>query len=156
MKSKALALYSGIVGLVGGLYLLIAPFLLLAAVVSTAATATVTQSPELTESTTVTQSPELTASTTVTQSPELTASTTVAGVAGVLLPTVLKIAILVLGIVAIVYYKGESRVGSAPSVLLIVGGAVGLIPALGWVGGILAIIGGSLFLGSLKKFKVEG
>ena len=54
------------------------------------------------------------------------------------------------------YTKGESRVGSAPSVLLIVGGAVGLIPALGWVGGILAIIGGSLFLGSLKKFKVEG
>ncbi len=129
MKSKALALYSGIVGLVGGLYLLIAPFLLLAAVVSTAATATATQSPELAASTTV---------------------------AGVLLPTVLKIAILVLGIVAIVYYKGESRVGSAPSVLLIVGGAVGLIPALGWVGGILAIIGGSLFLGSLKKFKVEG
>ena len=112
--------------------MLIAPFLLLAAVVSTAATATATQSPEL------------------------TVSTTVAGVAGVLLPTVLKIAILVLGIVAIVYYKGESRVGSAPSVLLIVGGAVGLIPALGWVGGILAIIGGSLFLGSLKKFKVEG
>ncbi len=35
MKSKALALYSGIVGLVGGIYLLIAPFLLLAAVVST-------------------------------------------------------------------------------------------------------------------------
>ena len=132
MKSKALALYSGIVGLVGGLYLLIAPFLLLAAVVSTAATATATQSPEL------------------------TASTTVAGIAGVLLPNVLKIAILVLGIVAIVYYKGESRIGSAPSVLLIVGGAVGLIPALGWVGGILAIIGGSLFLGSLKKFKVEG
>ena len=129
MKSKSLALYSGIVGLVGGIYLLIAPFLLLAAVVSTAATATATQSPELTASTTV---------------------------AGVLLPTVLKIAILVLGIVAIVYYKGESRVGSAPSVLLIVGGAVGLIPALGWVGGILAIIGGSLFLGSLKKFKVEG
>ena len=129
MKSKVLALYSGIVGLVGGLYLLIAPFLLLAAVVSTAATATATQSPELAASTTVT---------------------------GVLLPTVLKIAILVSGIVAIVYYKGESRVGSAPSVLLIVGGAVGLIPALGWVGGILAIIGGSLFLGSLKKFKVEG
>ena len=78
MKSKSLALYSGIVGLVGGIYLLIAPFLLLAAVVSTAATATATQSPEL------------------------TASTTVAGVAGVLLPTVLKIAILVLGIVAMV------------------------------------------------------
>lgn len=129
MKSKVLALYSGIVGLVGGLYLLIAPFLLLAAVVSTAATATATQSPELVASTTVT---------------------------GVLLPTVLKIAILVSGIVAIVYYKGESRVGSAPSVLLIVGGAVGLISALGWVGGILAIIGGSLFLGSLKKFKVKG
>ena len=44
---------------------------------------------------------------------------------------------------------------SAPSVLLIVGGAVGLIPALGWVGGILAIIGGSLFLGSLKNSKLK-
>jgi len=132
MKSKALALYSGIVGLVGGIYLLIAPLFLLAAAVNTAATAVATQSSEL------------------------TASAATAGIAGFLLPTVLKIAILVLGIIAIVYYKGEERVGSAPSVLLIVGGAVGLIPVLGWVGGILAIIGGSLFLGSLKKFKVEG
>lgn len=132
MKSKALALYSGIVGLVGGIYLLIAPLFLLAAAVNTAATAVATQSSEL------------------------TASAATAGIAGFLLPTALKIAILVLGIIAIVYYKGEERVGSAPSVLLIVGGAVGLIPVLGWVGGILAIIGGSLFLGSLKKFKVEG
>ena len=132
MKSKALALYSGIVGLVGGIYLLIAPFLLLAAVVSTAATATATQSPEL------------------------TASTTVAGVAGVLLPTVLKIAILVLGIVPIVYYKGESRVGSAPSVLLIVCSVVGLIPFLGWIGGIVLVIEGALYLSSLKQFKIEG
>ena len=91
-----------------------------------------------------------------TQSPELTASTTVAGVAGVLLPTVLKIAILILGIVAIVYYKGESRVGSAPSVLLIVGSVVGLIPFLGWIGGIVLVIGGALYLSSLKQFKIEG
>ena len=88
-----------------------------------------------------------------TQSPELTASTTVAGV---LLPTVLKIAILVLGIVPIVYYKGESRVGSAPSVLLIVGSVVGLIPFLGWIGGIVLVIGGALYLSSLKQFKIEG
>lgn len=86
------------------------------------------------------------------QSPELTVSTTVAGV---LLPTVLKIAILVLGIVPIVYYKGESRVGSAPSVLLIVGSVVGLIPFLGWIGGIVIVISGALFLTSLKQFQVR-
>jgi len=39
--------------------------------------------------------------------------------------------------------------------LLIVGGAVGLIPFLGWVGGILTIIGGSLYFGTLKKFVIE-
>ena len=87
------------------------------------------------------------------QSLELTVSTTIAGV---LLPTVLKIAILVLGIVAIVYYKGESRVGSAPSVLLIVGSVVGLIPFLGWIGGIVLVIGGALYLSSLEQFKIEG
>ena len=66
-----------------------------------------------------------------------------------------KIAVLVLGIVAIVYYKDDERVTNAPSVLLIVGGAVGLIPLLGWVGGILTIIGGSLYFGTLKKFVIE-
>lgn len=66
-----------------------------------------------------------------------------------------KIAVLVLGIVAIVYYKDDERVTNAPSVLLIVGGAVGLIPFLGWVGGILTIIGGSLYFGTLKKFVIE-
>ena len=69
--------------------------------------------------------------------------------------SLVKIAVLVLGIVAIVYYKDDERVTNAPSVLLIVGGAVGLIPLLGWVGGILTIIGGSLYFGTLKKFVIE-
>ena len=69
--------------------------------------------------------------------------------------SLVKIAVLVLGIVAIVYYKDDERVTNAPSVLLIVGGAVGLIPFLGWVGGILTIIGGSLYFGTLKKFVIE-
>ncbi|MDS3352942.1 hypothetical protein RK473_05240 [Streptococcus pneumoniae] len=51
--------------------------------------------------------------------------------------------------------RGDKRVGAAPSVLMIVSGGVSLIPFLGWVGGILAIIGGSLFLATLKKFKSE-
>ena len=63
-----------------------------------------------------------------------------------------KLALLVLGIVGAVYYKGDTPVGTAPSVLLIVGGAISLIPFLGWIGGILGIIGGSLYLASLKKF----
>ena len=69
--------------------------------------------------------------------------------------SLVKIAVLVLGIVAIVYYKDDERVTNAPSVLLIVAGAVGLIPFLGWVGGILTIIGGSLYFGTLKKFVIE-
>ena len=91
-----------------------------------------------------------------------TAATTLNGVApagaisGVgLLLNAFKIANLVLGIIAIVYYKGDNRVGAAPSVLMIVSGGVSLIPFLGWVGSILAIIGGSLFLATLKKFKSE-
>lgn len=64
----------------------------------------------------------------------------------------LKFALLILGIIGAVYYKGDARVGAAPSVLLIVGGAISIIPFLGWIGGILGIIGGSLYLASLKKF----
>lgn len=66
---------------------------------------------------------------------------------------VLKIAILVLGIIGAVYYKADDRVTSAPNVLLIVGGAIALIPFLGWIGGIISIVGGSLYLARLKYFK---
>lgn len=65
---------------------------------------------------------------------------------------VLKIAILALGIYGSVYYKTSAAVKAAPNVLMIVGGAIALIPLLGWVGGILAIVGGSLYLASLKNF----
>ncbi|QNQ83699.1 hypothetical protein FP435_04200 [Lactobacillus sp. PV037] len=68
---------------------------------------------------------------------------------------IIKIAILVLGIVGAIYYKGTEQVKTSSNVLLIVGGAISLIPALGWVGGILAIIGGSIYLANLKNFKRE-
>ena len=138
MKTKSLALVNGIVGLVGGILLLLGPFL----IVGTVATL---------------------------RSDAMSGS--------VLLLNLIKIAILVLGIVAIVYYKGDERVGVAPSVLMIVGnfpfqgffaiaplallflmivgGAIALVPLLGWIGGIIAIIGGSLYLASLKKFSVQ-
>lgn len=64
----------------------------------------------------------------------------------------IKFGALVLGIMGIVSFKDEEDVSSAPSVLLIVGGGLGLIPLLGWVGGILLIIGGALNLSSIKKF----
>ena len=70
----------------------------------------------------------------------------------VMVGTLLKIAALTLGILSLVYYKGDERVSVASGVLLIVGGAVGLIPLMGWVGGILLIIGGAFYLASLKKF----
>ncbi|GKT04491.1 hypothetical protein [Furfurilactobacillus entadae] len=76
------------------------------------------------------------------------------GVGAILFLNIIKLAILVLGIIAIIYYKGDIRVGAAPSVLLIVGGAIALIPMLGWVGGIISIVGGSLYLTKLKNFKV--
>lgn len=116
MKTKSFALVNGIVGLVGGILLLLGPFL----IVGTVATL---------------------------RSDAMSGS--------VLLLNLIKIAILVLGIVAIVYYKGDERVGVAPSVLMIVGGAIALVPLLGWIGGIIAIIGGSLYLASLKKFSVQ-
>ena len=97
MKSKTLALISGIVGLVGGILLLIGPFVLLGTAVNTAATT-------------------------------LNGGATAGAVSGVaLLLNALKIANLVLGIIAIVYYKGDKRVGAAPSVLMIVSGGVSLI-----------------------------
>lgn len=109
----------------GGILLLIGPFVLFGTAVNTAATT-------------------------------LNGGATAGAFSGVaLLLNALKIANLVLGIIAIVYYKGDNRVGTAPSVLMIVSGGVSLIPFLGWVGGILAIIGGSLFLATLKKFKSE-
>lgn len=63
-----------------------------------------------------------------------------------------KIALLVLGIIGIYYYRGTGLVKNAPHVLLIVGGAVAIIPFLGWAGGIVAIVGGALYLASLKNF----
>jgi ABC-type transport system involved in cytochrome bd biosynthesis fused ATPase/permease subunit len=64
----------------------------------------------------------------------------------------IKVAILVLGIIGAVQFKKTDKVTTAPSVLLIVGGAVSIIPFLGWVGGIVAIVGGSLYLAKIKNF----
>lgn len=65
---------------------------------------------------------------------------------------IIKIAILVLGIVATVMYKDKTLVPTAPNVLLIVGGAIAFIPFLGWIGGIIAIVGGALYIATLKHF----
>ena len=69
--------------------------------------------------------------------------------------SLVKIGILILGILSLIYYKDDNRISIAPSVLLIVGSALALVPLLGLIGGIVIIVGASLFLGSLKKFKVE-
>lgn len=71
----------------------------------------------------------------------------------VLFLNLIKIAILVLGIFGAVYYKGADEVGTAPNVLMIVGGAIALVPFLGWIGGIVSLISGALYLATLKKFK---
>ena len=125
MKTNTLARVNAIFGLVSGIVLLLGPVIMFIMAIGAAA---------------------------ATEDADVTVGT-LTGLSIIL--SLVKIAVLVLGIVAIVYYKDDERVTNAPSVLLIVGGAVGLIPFLGWVGGILTIIGGSLYFGTLKKFVIE-
>ena len=125
MKTKALARVNAIFGLISGIVLLLAPLVMFMIAVGTAA---------------------------ATEDSDATVS--ILTIFSIILALV-KIAVLVLGIVSIVYYKDDERVTPAPSVLFIVGGSVGLIPFLGWVGGILTIIGGSLYFGLLKKFEIQ-
>lgn len=125
MKTKALARVNAIFGLISGIVLLLAPLVMFMIAVGAAA---------------------------ATEDSDATVG--ILTIFSIILALV-KIAVLVLGIVAIVYYKDDERVTPTPSVLFIVGGAVGLIPFLGWVGGILTIIGGSLYFGLLKKFDVQ-
>ena len=81
--------------------------------------------------------------------------------AGVLLAIIfivfslVKIATLILGILSLVYYKDDNRISLAPSILFIVGSVVALIPFFGWIGGIVLVIGGALYLASLKQFRIE-
>jgi len=49
----------------------------------------------------------------------------------------------------------DNRISLAPSILFIVGSVVALIPFLGWIGGIVLVIGGALYLASLKQFRIE-
>ena len=125
MKTNTLARVNAIFGLISGIVLLLGPVIMFIVAIGAAA---------------------------ATEDADVTVGT-LTGLSIIL--SLVKIAVLVLGIVAIVYYKDDERVTNAPSVLLIVGGAVGLIPFLGWVGGILTIIGGSLYFGTLKKFVIE-
>ncbi len=69
--------------------------------------------------------------------------------------SLVKIATLVLGILSLVYYQDDNRISLAPSILFIVGSVVALIPFLGWIGGIVLVIGGALYLASLKQFRIE-
>ena len=70
--------------------------------------------------------------------------------------SLVKIATLILGILTLVYYKDDKRISLAPSILFIVGSVIALIPFFGWIGGIVLVIGGALYLASLKQFKIEG
>ena len=125
MKTKALARVNAIFGLISGIVLLLAPLVMFMIAFGAAA---------------------------ATEDSDATVG--ILTIFSIILALV-KIAVLVLGIVSIVYYKDDERVTPAPSVLFIVGGSVGLIPFLGWVGGILTIIGGSLYFGLLKKFEIQ-
>lgn len=64
-----------------------------------------------------------------------------------------KLVVLALGIVGLVLHKSDERVGITPNILLVVGGVISMIPLLGWIGGIIVIVGGAMFLSKLKNFK---
>lgn len=66
---------------------------------------------------------------------------------------ILKVALLSLGILGLVQFSKEEVISKAPSVLLVVGGALSLIPFMGWIGGIIVVIGGSIYLSNIKNFK---
>lgn len=65
----------------------------------------------------------------------------------------LKVAIFVLGIIGLIQFNKAPISTKSPSVLMIVGGAISFIPLTGLIGGIIAIIGGSMYLSGLKKIK---
>ncbi len=112
MTQKQLALLNGVVGLVGGIFLLFSMFFIVGA-------ASISSS---------------------------------AGNGFIGFGYVLRIAIFVLGIIGLIKIKQLSK---APSVLLVVGGAISIVPLLGWVGGILSIIGGAMYLGTRKSIVEE-
>lgn len=122
-KTKTLALINGIVGLVGGIFLLFSGFLLLGSIASDISTSIARNTTHVSSTSTT--------------------STFI---------LLVQITLIVLGIVALNYYKDDKRISSAPHILLIVGGGVSLIPFLGFAGNIVAIVGGSLYLAALKKF----
>lgn len=98
MKTKALARVNAIFGLISGIVLLLAPLVMFMIAVGAAA---------------------------ATEDSDATVG--ILTIFSIILALV-KIAVLVLGIVSIVYYKDDERVTPAPSVLFIVGSSVGLIP----------------------------
>lgn len=128
MKGKQLVLINGLIGLIGGIFLLLGVFFIASSI---------------TNDTLDTLSNFADGRSSIS-----TSSTTFISI----LLFLVKLAILGFGIVGAINLKGDTRIGSAPHILLIVGGAVAIIPFLGWAGGIVAIVGGSLYLAKLKNF----
>lgn len=123
LKEKTLVVTNGIVGLIGGIFLIFAPIFLAGSVVSDAVSSV--------------------------NHDTISASSTSGASVFIL---IVKVAVLVLGIMGAVKFKNSDKIAAAPSVLLIVGGAVSMVPFLGWAGGIVTIVGGSIYLANIKKF----
>lgn len=123
MKTKTLVLVNGILGLAGGIFTMFSGWFLLGSVARDLSRTLMTN------------------------------TVTVSSTSGLMsIVFLVKVATLILGIVGLNYYKGDTRISSAPHILLIVGGAVGIVPFLGFPGSVVAIVGGSLYLAALKKF----
>lgn len=110
MTDKKLCLAGGLVGLIGGIILIAAPFILVG----------------------------------------LAFADSGGGFLGWVL-FALKLAILILGILLIIQSRSSDVLPKGPGIILTVAGGISLIPLLGWIGGIVAIVGGGILLANLKN-----
>ncbi|MDD6920377.1 MAG: hypothetical protein PUI85_04120 [Eubacteriales bacterium] len=123
MKGKNLVLINGIVGLVGGIFLVLAVFMFAGSIAN-----------DISRS--------------ISSNSLTTSATDMVSIAVL----IVKLVVIGFGVYGYVMFKGDNRINLAPHILLIVGGAVALIPYLGWAGGIVAIVGGAIYLSKLKNF----
>lgn len=126
MKNKILMQINGIIGIVGGIFLILSVFFFASSAFKDISRSISTLSYSTTSSST-------------------TAS----------LFILLKILILILGIAGLVYYKTDKRITGTPNILLIISGFIAFIPYCSFIGGIIAIVGGGIALSKLKYFNEQ-
>lgn len=131
MKNQKLALTNGIIGIVGGALLIIFTIIFWSLVAQASYSSTTYNSYDA--------------------GYQLGSQYSGFVLGSLLIDFIIIVALFVLGIVALNYYKAVNMT-KAPHILLIVGSCLSIIPLVGKiVGGILLIVGGVLYLINIKK-----